>query len=237
MNRFIRFLQVWYLVNHITDPVDKIRQALPTTPATDTKAPPQISPPIHFSAGELIGYTSGTSQAHNWDFGVFDVNHANQFVNQARFEKDKYGKVQTAVCPFDLFPAAQKAVYYSLFGETKPVPGAVCGPYSSDKAGTISGSWFASADPTQPLSFKLMIGVYNDSIIRISGEDFGSIVEIKPTNPTYLDPLLVTDRHCYAVNGQVVDFKVVSDQSVEVYSGQGSCGKEFPASGFKTYYR
>src|SRR6266568_907761 len=40
--------QVWYLVNHITDPVDKIRHALNTTPFTNTLDMPRISPMIHF---------------------------------------------------------------------------------------------------------------------------------------------------------------------------------------------
>src|SRR5258708_17713824 len=113
--------QVWYLVNHITDPVDKIRHALNTIPATNTMDMPKITPPVHFAAGELLGCTSGTPLPHNWDFGVFDLTHVNQFVNQARYNQDKYGKIQTAICPFDVFPDAKKPVYYNLFGETKPV--------------------------------------------------------------------------------------------------------------------
>ncbi len=233
--------QVWYLVNHITDPVDKIRQAINTNPATTTADIPKISPPIHFVAGELLGYTTGTPLAHNWDFGVFDLNHSNQFVNQARYDQEKYGVIQTALCPFDVFPDAQKAVYYSLFGETKPVPNAKCGPISPDKAGTISGSWFGApytgqqGDPR--LHFGLMIGTYNDGVIRVTGEDFPTRIEIEPTNPTYLEPLLVTTRHCYAMGNQIADFQFVSDQQMHVYSGTGSCDVNFPASGFKTYYR
>lgn len=231
--------QVWYLVNHITDPVDKIRQALPSTPATNTMDPPRISPTVHFSAGELLGYTGGTPLPHNWDFGVFDLTHANQFTNQARYTQDKYGKIQTAICPFDIFPDVQKAAYYSLFGETQPVPGAKCGPLSPDKAGTISGSWFDTASPGQDpqLHFKLMIGIYNDGVIRVSGEDFQPPIEITPANPTYQEPLAVTTRHCYVSGNQRVDFLVVSDQQIKVYSDIGSCSTAFPASGFKTYYR
>jgi hypothetical protein len=230
--------QVWYLVNHITDPVDKIRKALPATPATTTVDPPRIAPTIHFAAGELLGYTSGTPVPSNWDFGVFDLTHANQFVNQARFDHDRYGKVQTAICPFDVFSEIKKAAYYGLFGETKPVAGAKCGAISPDKAGTISGSWFDTADISQPqLHFKLMIGTYVDSVIRISGEDFQPPIEIAPTNSTYLESQSVTTRHCYASGGQAVDFKVVSGQEIQVYRGTGSCHSTFPASGYKTYYR
>lgn len=232
--------QVWYLVNHITDPVDKIRNALPTTPTTSTMDSPRISPMVHFAAGELLGYTSGTPLPNNWDFGVFDLTHTNQFVNQARFDqdKDKYGKIQTAICPFDVFPDAKKTVYYGLFGETKPVQGAKCGPISPDKAGTISGSWFDTADISQPqLHFKLMIGTYNDGVIRITGEDFQPPIEITPTNPTYLEPLSVITRHCYTASNQMVDFKVASDQQIQVYRGAGNCSSSFPTSGFKTYYR
>ncbi len=233
--------QIWYMVNNITDPVDKIRQALPAIPVTNTIDIPKISPPIHFVAGELLGYTNGTPLPHNWDFGVFDLTHANQFVNQARYNQDKYGKIQTAICPFDFFPEAQKVVYYGLFGETKPVSGAKCGPISPDKAGTISGSWFEVpfTAPTGPerQRFKLMIGTYNDGVVRITGEDFTSRIEIDPTNPTYLEPLSVTTRHCYVADNQMVDFQVISDQQINVYIGTGSCGTVFPTSGFKNYYR
>ncbi len=232
--------QVWYLVNHITDPVDKIRRVLPATPVTNTMDPPNISPPIHFAAGELLGYTSGTpNSSHGWDFGVFDLTHANQFVNQSRYEQDRYGKIQTAICPFDVFPEAKKAAYYNLFGETKPVAGAKCGPISPDKAGTISGSWFDTAEPSQDhhLYFKLMIGTYNDGVIRITGEDFQPTIEITPTNPTHQEPMSVTTRHCYAAGNQKVDFQVVTDQQIQVYRGVGSCDRAFPATGFKAYYR
>jgi len=231
--------QIWYLVNHITDPVDKIRSALPSTPATNTMDPPKVSPIVHFVAGELLGYTSGTPLASNWDFGVFDLTHSNQFVNQARYDQDRYGKFQTAICPLDVFPKAQKTAYYALIGESKPIAGAKCGPLSPDKRGTISGSWFDTAElsPDHSLHFKLMIGAYSDGVIRISGEDFQPSIEVPPTNATFLDPQLVNNRHCYSAAGKVVDFKMVNDQQTLVFSGSGQCGSSFPASGFKTYYR
>lgn len=230
--------QIWYLVNHITDPVDKIRSALPSIPATSTMDPPKISPSIHFTSGELLGYTSGTPLPHNWDFGVFDLTHANQFVNQARYDQDKFGKFQTAICPLDLFPESQKTTYYGLIGETKPVANGKCGPISPDKAGTLSGSWFETKDPApdHSLHFKLMIGQYVDDIIRITGEDFQPTIEIPASNSSFLDPLVVTDRHCYLANGHSVDFKVVSDQEMQVKTGS-SCPSTFPSSDFKTYWR
>lgn len=230
--------QIWYLVNHITDPVDKIRAALPSTPATNTMDPPAISPAIHFASGELLGYTSGTPLPHNWDFGVFDLTHANQFVNQARYDQDKLGKFQTAICPLDLFPESQKATYYGLIGETKPVANAKCGPISPDKAGTISGSWFETKDlaPDHQLHFKLMIGIYTDGAIRISGEDFQPTIEIPASNSSFLDPTSVTDRHCYAAGGKSVDFKVVSDQEIHTKTSS-SCPATFPSSGYTTYWR
>jgi len=138
------------------------------------------------------------------------------------------------------FSSSQKNVYYALIGETKPVAGASCGPISPDKAGTISGSWFASpydphGDPN--MHFSLMIGTYSDGIIRISGEDFQPSIKIPPTNSTFLDPQLVTTRHCYSADGKMVDFKIVSDKQALVFSGSGSCGAAFPTTGFKNYFR
>ena len=87
------------------------------------------------------------------------------------------------------------------------------------------------------MHFSLMIGTYSDGIIRISGEDFQPSIKIPPTNSTFLDPQLVTTRHCYSADGKMVDFKIVSDKQALVFSGSGSCGAAFPTTGFKNYFR
>lgn len=103
--------EVWFFINHVSDPVDKLKKFFPKTPADNTTSEnyTKFSPPLHFNAGELIGYTTGTAQAHNFDFAVFDLNHTNTLIggggsNDARFKN--------FICPFDVLPENLKSEYY-----------------------------------------------------------------------------------------------------------------------------
>ncbi len=103
--------EIWYLINHITEPVEKIKNVFPSTPQLDTRDPPRVNPPIQFKAGELLGYTTGTPLARNFDFGVFDLNHVNdQSPADGAF---LYGKEKNFICPFDVLPKDLKLTYYS----------------------------------------------------------------------------------------------------------------------------
>lgn len=111
--------EIWYLINHVTDPVDKIKNAFPKTPQTDTKENPPLKEAIKFKAGELIGYTSGTPLAHNFDFGVFDLNHFNDGLPTDG--GSKYGKEANFICPFDVLPENVKKSYYNkIISSEKP---------------------------------------------------------------------------------------------------------------------
>lgn len=103
--------EIWFFINHISDPSDKIKKFFPKTPAANTTSDniTQISPPIHFSAGELIGYTTGTAQAHNFDFAVFGLNHTNNLIGQGGSTDTRF---KNFICPFDLFPENLKSNYY-----------------------------------------------------------------------------------------------------------------------------
>lgn len=103
--------EVWFFVNHISDPVDRIKKSFPSTPTDSTTLEnfTQIIPPLNFKAGELIGYTKGTAQAHNFDFAVFDLNHTNTLTGQ---DSSNDSRFKNFICPFDLFPEAIKNSYY-----------------------------------------------------------------------------------------------------------------------------
>ena len=103
--------EIWYLINHLTNPVDKIKNAFPKTPQTDTRTSPPFKEPIQVKAGELLGYTTGTPTAHNFDFGVFDLNNFNKGLPID--EGLKYGKEANFICPFDVLPEDLKKDYYS----------------------------------------------------------------------------------------------------------------------------
>lgn len=109
--------EVCFFINHISDPVDKIKKLFPSAPAninasgssTTSDNFTQISPPIHFKAGELIGYTTGTAQAHNFDFAVFNLHHTNILIGHDGSNDSRF---KNFICPFDLFPEDLKSNYY-----------------------------------------------------------------------------------------------------------------------------
>jgi hypothetical protein len=237
---FVVSCQVWYLINHISDPIAAIRQDLPATPQVGSTAVngPTVTKILHFKAGDLLGYTTGTTNAHNFDFGVFNSSQDNGFANQARYKiADSQDKYLTAVCPYDYFTPDQKAVWYSKFGETGPVANATCGQINQDVLGTISGMWFVGPTSAGAEPVNLMVGVYTDGSVQISGQDISPIPIIYPSDPTYLDPATVTTDHCYASSGEYYFLRVVSATEIQLASGAGSCPAVFPSVNATNYYR
>ncbi len=109
---FLVSCEVWFFINHISDPVDKAKKLFPNNPVTSGNTAEnftQISPPIHFSAGDLIGYTVGTALAHSFDFAVFDLKNTNKLVGELKTNDTRFNNF---ICPFDVFPANIKKSYY-----------------------------------------------------------------------------------------------------------------------------
>ncbi len=105
----------WFFINHISDPVEKIKNLFPDKPANATNNPIPVNPPIHFKAGELIGYTKGTAQAHNFDFAVFDLNHENELIGEGGSMDQRF---KNFICPFDPFPEEIKKIYYQKLDQS-----------------------------------------------------------------------------------------------------------------------
>ncbi len=101
--------EVWFFINHISAPTDKIKSLFPSQPATATNNLTSVSPPLHFKAGELIGYTTGTAQAHNFDFAVFDLNTKTKLVGELKSHDTRFNNF---ICPFDVLPESLKSSYY-----------------------------------------------------------------------------------------------------------------------------
>lgn len=103
--------EVIFRFGHITNPVDSIKNLLPKEPQQDSRT--QELSPISFNAGELIGYTTGTSQAGNWDFGVYNSTASNRYADDPDWN---YSSVYTtAVCPFDYFTSDLKLAYQAKY--------------------------------------------------------------------------------------------------------------------------
>lgn len=238
-------------IDHITDVPQKIKDATTTTPK-NTSAEDFLQRPITITTGEIIAYTSGTSQAKNWNIYVYDRNTKNVFINQARYQSDEIGqRLINAACPFAYYTPEITKEYIALMGYEKAGQRADCGQVSHDVAGTLSGMWHFSAETesgtklgkegvfTSPLS---MYKTSANSVIiaEINGKRF----EISPTNPTYIDPAAITTQHCYSlVDGYsnapagYAFFKIVSKSEMAIaYSPSGTCPAQLPA-GAKSYFR
>ncbi|MBI4167793.1 MAG: hypothetical protein HY515_02450, partial [Candidatus Aenigmarchaeota archaeon] len=75
----------------------------------DTRTDPL--PATELKAGDLIGYTTGTPQANNWDFGAYSKVKSNHLAGKSGYEE-----IDTrAVCPYNYFTIDKKEFYYSLF--------------------------------------------------------------------------------------------------------------------------
>lgn len=103
---------------HMTNPVDSIKNLFPGEPGSDSRTH-EVSP-VSFVAGELIGYTTGTNVAGNWDFGVFNSSVSNRYANDPAW--NTFLLNTTAVCPFGYFTPDLKKAYTSKF-DTKILAG------------------------------------------------------------------------------------------------------------------
>ena len=111
--------EIWYLINHVTEPVEKVKNLFPAIPQTDTRIGSPFKQTIKVKASELIGYTTGTPVAHNFDFGVFDLNHENEGLPAD--SGATYGKEKNFICPFDVLSENLKKSYYSkIIASEKP---------------------------------------------------------------------------------------------------------------------
>jgi hypothetical protein len=129
MEQYSVFFQVtcdvFYLFDHIHKPVDKLKNEFTRRPTEDSRT--FSIGPIEFSGGELIGYTTGTMNAHHFDFGLFDMTKHNPYTGYTNIvisERDYW-----SICPFDNFPQNMRIEYTSHFGTIRsqdPIPTSIC---------------------------------------------------------------------------------------------------------------
>lgn len=231
-------------IDHITDPVDRIKAVLNTEPREDTRMDYFLDEPLKFKAGELIGYTIGAGPAdfvRSWDFGYYSAAVTNQYVNQDRRIRSYAWKQLHAVCGFDYFPEPIKSEYLGLFTTRtgKPVPDAGCRSPNRDVAGTLSGSWFFKPDSMSVEPHVAIAGDIDGASLSIVNLSSKSYVSVNSPNPTYKDPATITDRHCYvddADSSKYFFFVIVDDMTLDVYEGNGPCPSE-PTGTKTTLYR
>lgn len=103
--------EVMVRLGHITDPIQSIKDTFPTA-TTDSRTNYNITP-INFKAGELLGYTTGTAAAGNWDFGLYNSSTKNRYADDP--EWDDSSIYTTAVCPYDYFSTELKSAYSAKY--------------------------------------------------------------------------------------------------------------------------
>lgn len=95
--------------DHIDEPVAAIKAALPATPKiADSRGIPAITR-VELKAGDLVGYTSGTRQAGNWDFGLYNMSKEGVLAGYG-----SYGMHKHAVCWVDFYTAEKLEKYRNL---------------------------------------------------------------------------------------------------------------------------
>lgn len=92
-------------IDHFDSPIEQIKNVLPNIPKINDSRTDDPSSSIKFKAGDLLGYTSGNVESHNWDFGVYNETKPN-FISDVDPNAD---------CPYDYFTEDKKTVYYNLF--------------------------------------------------------------------------------------------------------------------------
>jgi len=117
--------EVFYLLDHIVDPVGKIKDAFPDTPKTTTET--INTPRIDVKAGELVGYSIG-KKFEQWDFGVYNRTRDNDF-SDLPSDVPVASRDRIADCPFDYFPKDLRQEFYAKFKNHLtgvPIPDRFC---------------------------------------------------------------------------------------------------------------
>lgn len=101
--------------DHIDEVIPRVKAVAPATPSVgrQNSATPVAAPSepiaIEFKAGDLVGYTQGTRQAGNWDFGLYDLSKEGPLGALGAF-----GLGAHAVCWVDYFSPEKQAAYRGL---------------------------------------------------------------------------------------------------------------------------
>ncbi len=225
---------------HITNPIASIRNLATNEGISMFEG--QAPTLLQFAAGELLGTTSGTTQAKSFDFGVYHGERPQTFLKNDRFHPVETFKFSS--CPYDYYPESLRNQMYALFGP-KPVnqPLECRGPRG--KAGTLAGPWFDTEEVFstpyygQTQFSPLLIATALNGTVKIVRGTESQVYRIPVGVATHADPEEVTTEHCYELqSGGYFYFQLQANGTLRVVRGDtGSCPSVFPSSGYLTYFR
>jgi len=108
--------EVAYYFDHLRSAVSEIQKFMPDIPADNSWGTP-VYPPLFFQAGDLIGYTGGTSMSGNWDFGVLNTQVWNDLPPEETYiYSDSVKAYRFAVCQYQYFPESLRQQYIAMLG-------------------------------------------------------------------------------------------------------------------------
>lgn len=100
--------------DHIDEPTDSIKQNFSSTPAVGDSSTSFVADKVELKAGDLVGHTSGTLQAGNWDFGLYNTAQKGALA-------DSYGIHAYSVCWVDYYSQEKQGQYRALLEGPKLV--------------------------------------------------------------------------------------------------------------------
>jgi len=205
-------------------------------------------------AGTIFGWYIPGLNSVAFDFITKNDSVTNHFANQARYVA-RGSNILHTVCPYDLFEPAKKSTYYNLLGTVTgtPIAGIGCGTVERDVIGTPAGQWFFDSAFVAGPGVLGKDGDYGDPLPLIvmpdSTLDIGHLgpagdVRIQRGNPTWKRLQDITTEWCYQLYPTPTTpdgwlwLKMRRADKMDVgFSSTGTCPSNFPASGFKSYYR
>ncbi|MFH1826488.1 MAG: hypothetical protein ABH823_04270 [bacterium] len=232
---------LFFYFDHLIDVNAEIKSFRPDEPTDDSTVSFYPPSPIAIQAGELIGSTEGTLQAHNWDFGAYDTSTTPAQINPARF----YGQTSRlyGICPYQYYPESMKEQYLNLFADSfgTIIPGASCGSVSQDVADTAAGAWFLDSGTDSTYKAKFVIAKTITDNIQWGGVGSGVLVDRQTDTYTPIDPAEITAGESASYQDyereNYLFIKLLSATELGIIYGSGETPAVFPETGYKTYLR
>lgn len=228
--------EVTYRFDHLINAVPSIVAVASATPQTGSGATGKTFS-IPFKAGDLVAYSNSGTLTGGFDFGVYNTNTSNAFINLQRYVSMNRTNNVNSTCPYDYYSSANRAPFYAKFASSSGTsyPNMGCRSAMRDVQGAMSGAWFLDSGTSSSYPSTIAIGIEPDAIVRVAGLG-GTTLSASGT-----DPATVTTEVCYSNSSNYAYLKILPTNQLGVAYGSGSCpGGTFDAvtgGTYKTYAR
>ncbi len=231
---------------HIKGVVGKIAGAVPVEPSNSSAGQSVKETPV--KAGEQIGWYKLGETSVAFDFWVDNAAITNKFIVQSHFSNSN---ALHSVCPYDFYSSDKKSIWLAKLGApgSNPIPGTGCGSISQGVPGTADGMWFISESTENDrlvydgaYQSQIMFSIDASGIIRIGGLNASGAptqMMVSSNASTWRKPSDITigATHCWSNAQQSVRVNLISEKTMSVLVGAGTCeGLGSQALG-RMYYR